>query len=349
MTGQVLGILGGGQLGRMTALAAARIGARCVVLDPAGRGSPAGQVAWEVVAGAYDDPAALARLADLCDAATYEFENIPVETVRALAARLPVRPGARLLEVSQDRAAEKRFLNEAGIPTAPWRAVESAGDIPPGPGLLKTRRMGYDGKGQAQLDDQTNRAAALASLGGPAIWEGLVDFACEASVIVARDAGGRAETYGPARNDHAGGILSRSTVPAGLDPETETRALALATRLAQAVELVGVLALELFITCDGDILANEIAPRPHNSGHWTIDACAVSQFENHARTALGLPLAAPGRYSGAVMDNLVGPEGLKTGLAALEKGQPGVHLYGKDAAPPGRKIGHITTLTHKRS
>jgi 5-(carboxyamino)imidazole ribonucleotide synthase len=344
---RTLGILGGGQLGRMTALAAARLGARCVVLDPGGRDTPAGQVAWRGVTGAFDDRCALRRFADMVDAATYEFENVPADSVAYLEKLVPVRPGARLLEVTQDRAAEKAFLNDAGVPTTPWRVVEGAGDIPPGPGVLKALRGGYDGRGQAMLAPDTDRAGALKTIGGaPALWEGRVDFAAECSVIVARDVHANVQTYGPARNTHAGGILVRSEVPARLDAATERAALTHARALAGALALVGVAAVEFFVLPDGGLLGNEVAPRPHNSGHWTIEACAASQFDAHARAALGLPLAdASLRCAGVVMDNLLGPEGLARGREALAAGHPGAHLYGKAEARPGRKMGHITTVT----
>jgi 5-(carboxyamino)imidazole ribonucleotide synthase len=344
VTHRTLGILGTGQLGRMTALAAARLGARCVVLGPGGRESPAGQVAWDTIEADYMDEDALARLADLSDAVTYEFENVPAASVAFLEQRsVPVRPGARLLEVGQNRAAEKAFLNAIGIKTAPWRVVRAPADIPDGPGLLKTLRMGYDGKGQARMEGEPARALASVG-GGPALWEGLVDFAAECSVIVARDVRGAVVTYGPARNTHAGGILASSEVPAGLDSATEGKALEMAMALAGAVDLVGVVGLELFVLPDGSLLANEIAPRPHNSGHWTIDACAVSQFENHARAALGLPVVELGRHSDAVMENLIGPEGMARVPALLSDPGACVHLYGKGETRPGRKMGHVTWL-----
>ena len=346
-----IGIIGGGQLGRMLAMAAARLGYRTVVLEPEAD-CPAAQVANRHIAAAYDDPAGLAELAELADVVTYEFENVPVAAVLGLAPRVGVLPPPLALEVAQDRLTEKTFLNKAGISTAPYKAVDSDADLEAalaafgGSGVLKTRRLGYDGKGQRMFRDAPRETVAgtWAEMGSvPLILEGLIDFKCEISVVAARDAAGNIAAYDPAENVHRDGILRRSTVPAAISRETAGKARAAAASLLDALGYVGVIGVEFFVLADGSVLANEIAPRVHNSGHWTEAACAISQFEQHIRAIAGLPLGDPARHCDCVMENLIGDE--VSGIARLA-GEPGVvlHLYGKKQARPGRKMGHFTRI-----
>jgi 5-(carboxyamino)imidazole ribonucleotide synthase len=347
---RTIGIVGGGQLGRMTALAAARLGYRCHVLTPE-RDSPAGQVAASVTIGEYEDPAAIANFAAGVDVVTFEFENVSAAGLDLLASLKPVRPAPAVLRTSQDRVAEKSFLNRARVPTAPWREVISRADLDRAveaiglPAVLKTTRLGYDGKGQRLLRRAAELDAAFAALAPkPLILEGLVDFACEISVIAARGGGGRAVAFDAVENRHRHHILDLTLAPAPIVQETAAEARAIALRVAEALDLVGLIAVEMFVDLDGRVLVNEIAPRPHNSGHWTIDACPVSQFELFVRAVAGLPLPPPSRHSDAVMKNLVGPEELALWPAILAT--PGLipHLYGKDEARPGRKMGHVTRL-----
>lgn len=341
----ILGILGGGQLGRMSAMAAARLGVKCVIFCPEGENSPAGQVSWKTVQGDYNDNDALSRFAQMCDFITYEFENIPISTVEFLQKLKPVHPDAKLLEISQDRAQEKAFLNSIGIETAPWKIVNCTNDIPDGNGILKTLRMGYDGKGQAVINENCDKQNALALIGGGrAIWEGLIDFKCEISVIIARDISGKSAIYDICLNEHKNAILHKTTIPCGLSDKTAEQAKDIAQKLANEVNLVGVATIELFVTQDDKLLANEIAPRAHNSGHWSIDACAVSQFENHIRAAIGLNIAQPNRHSDAIMENLIGAQGVSKAQELLKNSNACVHLYGKDEAREGRKIGHVTRI-----
>ncbi len=349
-----IGILGGGQLGRMLALAAAKLGHRVIVLDP-DPNAPAAQVSNRHIVAAYDDPAALDQLAKACDVVTYEFENVPDAAVHALEGRVPVHPNAHALGTAQDRLVEKTFLVEQGIATAPFRAVDSQVQLDTAVGelggrvILKTRRFGYDGKGQRRIDpgDGTGPGSlnAFTELGSvPLIAEGVVDFVAEASVIIGRSLSGEVRCFDPVRNRHHDGILRTSSVPAGLDPATDQAARAAAVDLVTALDYVGVLGLELFVLDDGSVLANEFAPRVHNSGHWTEAACIVSQFELHVRAITGLPLPSVERHSDAEMTNLVGDdvERLPTYLA-----EPNtmVHLYGKSEVRAGRKMGHVTQIS----
>lgn len=350
--GGVIGMLGGGQLGRMTAMAAARLGYRTHVFTPEAD-SPCAQVSAAGTVAGYDDHGALARFARACDVVTLEWENIPVATVEFLAGLVPVHPGAGVLAVTQDRALEKGFVNRQGIATAPWRPVRSPADAAAAaaalglPAILKTARLGYDGKGQVRLAPGDDVAAAWSELGGvDCVLEGFVDFACEVSVVVARGQDGALAAYPAVENRHRDGILDRTIAPASLDAAVLAEAGEVARRLADALGLVGVLAVEMFATRDGAILVNELAPRPHNSGHWTIDACATSQFEQLVRAVCGLPLGVPDAHSDAVMENLIGADADRwADLAA----QPGacLHLYGKKEARPGRKMGHVTRLFAK--
>lgn len=353
--GATIGILGGGQLGRMLAIAAARLGYRTLVLER-GADCPAAQLASGHVDAAYDDETALEILAAQCDVVTYEFENVPISAARSLAAKLPVLPPPSALEVTQDRLAEKQFLNSAGIPTAPFLAVDSDEELAQGlarfagSGVVKTRRMGYDGKGQRIFRDSPADAAAgtYVALGSvPLILEGLIPFEREISVIAARGQNGRTTSYDPVENRHRDGILRRSTVPAAISKETAEAARAAAHRIADALDYVGVLAVEFFVLEGGAVLANEIAPRVHNSGHWTEAACAVSQFEQHIRAIAGLPLGDPARHSDAVMENLIGHEVWRA-PALLEEPSLVLNLYGKAKTRPGRKMGHVTRLLRRR-
>ncbi|MDA8051953.1 MAG: 5-(carboxyamino)imidazole ribonucleotide synthase [Rhodospirillales bacterium] len=346
----VIGIVGGGQLGRMTALAAARLGYRCHILTPE-RESPAGQVAAYVTEGEYEDPGAIAAFAAGVDVVTFEFENVSAGGLELLAALKPVRPAPAVLRVSQDRIREKSFLNGAGVPTAPWRRVETRAELAAAvaaiglPAVLKTTRLGYDGKGQSLLVRPEDLETAFVALAPkPLVLEGFVDFACELSVVAARGEDGRAVAFDAVENRHRQHILDLTLAPAQVGEEIAAEARGIALRVAEALELVGLIAVEMFVDRGGRVLANEIAPRPHNSGHWTIDACPASQFELFVRAVAGLPLPEARRHSDAVMKNLVGPE--EAALWGEILAAPGLipHLYGKAEARPGRKMGHVTRL-----
>ena len=353
---KILGILGGGQLGRMTALAAAEIGVQTIIFCPE-RECPASHVSAGTYFADYDDEKALEEFAGMVDVISYEFENIPVETVRFLQKFKPVYPDDKTLEISQDRTVEKKFLNDIGVPTARWKRIDSASDITNAIDewgvdslLLKSRRFGYDGKGQRpyyrgeDIEDAWNRLGEQ-----PLIAEEFVSFEREISMIIARDKLGQISVYGPMENEHKNSILHKTTVPVeGLSDKLAKQAHKYAHLLAEAVDLIGVLALELFVTTDGDVLANEIAPRPHNSGHWTIDACAVSQFENHVRTVCGFNVGSSLRHSDAVMLNLIG-EDMNDAPKYLEMENTCLHVYGKRDVREGRKMGHVTILSPKTS
>lgn len=354
--GSTIGILGGGQLGRMTALAAARLGYRCHAFCPE-PDSPLGQVTDRATRAAYDDAAALDAFARAVDIVTFEFENIPIDTVRRLGDRVPVRPGPAALEICQDRVLEKRFVGDRGLACAPFRAVADAAAVQDAlaevglPAVLKTARLGYDGKGQALIRTPDEVADAWAAVGQPAvpgrvapcILEGFVDFAFEASVIAARGLDGSVIVYTPAHNIHHDHILAESRVPAPLSPEAVQAAGEVGRRLIEGLDLIGLLAVELFVTPDGGLLVNEMAPRPHNSGHWTQDACVTSQFEQLVRAICGLPLGAVDRTGDAAMSNLLGHA---VGGWSEILAEPGahLHLYGKAEAKPGRKMGHVNRV-----
>lgn len=351
--GATIGILGGGQLGRMTAAAAIALGYRCHVYCPI-EDSPAKQTTSLATTASYQDKDALARFADTVDVITFEFENVPADTAEFLAARKPVRPGPNALRTAQDRLAEKDFLRSIGVATAPYRAVGSEAELRSAvemigrPAILKTVRMGYDGKGQTAIRAETDLGAAWAGFGTKAgILEGFVEFACEVSVIVARSEGNRWATYAPVENQHTHGILDTTIAPARVTPEVAMRAEAITRYVAEKLDIVGLIAVEMFVTHDGDVLVNEIAPRPHNSGHWTVDACYTSQFEQLVRAICGLPLGSPEHHSDAVMKNLIGADIAKWRDAINDPLQK-VHLYGKDEAKPGRKMGHVTKLIPRR-
>ena len=346
--GSVIGILGGGQLGRMTAMAAARLGYRCHVLAPEAD-SPAADVAAAFTCAGYDDEAALRGFAEGVDVVTLEFENVPLAALDRLAALRPVRPSAAVLRVTQDRLAEKDFIAGLGIPVTAYARVDSAADLHRavaelGPGVLKTTRLGYDGKGQVRVDAGSDLAGAVAGLRQEVlIHEAWVDFALELSVVTARSPGGEVASYVPVENRHRHHILDVTLAPAVIAAETAARAVAMAERIAVALDLEGLLAVEMFLARDGRLLVNELAPRPHNSGHWTIDACAVSQFEQQVRAVCGLPLGDPARFADAEMTNLIGDD-VARWLELLAEPGARLHLYGKRDARPGRKMGHVTRL-----
>jgi 5-(carboxyamino)imidazole ribonucleotide synthase len=350
--GATIGIVGGGQLGRMLAIAAARLGYRTAVLEPQAD-CPAAQVANRHIMAAYDDAAGLAELAKISDVVTYEFENVPVSAAVRLAEQVPLHPPARALEVSQDRFTEKSFLNGLGISTAAFRAVDSVEDARTAHAafgeraILKTRRLGYDGKGQIRLDPGDDAGRAFAELGGSGlIMEALVAFEREISVVAARGVDGAVAAYEPAWNVHREGILRSSSVPSGAPLTAEAAARDAAFAILEALDYVGVIGVEFFVLADDGVLVNEIAPRVHNSGHWTEAACAVSQFEQHIRAIAGLPLGAATRHSDCVMENLIGEEFAR---AAELLAEPNVvlNLYGKTEPRPGRKMGHFTRLERR--
>ena len=351
--GATIGILGGGQLGRMLALAGARLGLRAHIYSDEPEAT-AFQVADARTHASYDDEGALEAFAAACDLVTFEFENVPDVTARFLSDHVPVAPSAYALSVAQDRFVEKSFVSGLGIATAPFadvtdrasavRAFEELG----GPCVLKTRRLGYDGKGQLKLMRAEDAERGLDALGGvPAIIEKFVDFQFEASVVAARGHDGSFAAYDPVQNEHQDHILRRSTVPAPLSDAQAAEAVTIARRIAEALDYVGVLGVELFVPRSGALIVNEIAPRVHNSGHWTLEACVVSQFEQHMRAIAGWPLGDPSRHSDAVMENIIGAEHDRWLAYAGE--HAGLHLYGKGEARRGRKMGHITRLTPKTS
>ena len=347
--GSTIGIVGGGQLGRMLSVAAAQLGYKCHILDPH-EDPPAAHVAAAFTRAAYDDEAAIEAFGRTVDVATYEFENLPVAPLAILGDKL--RPSTRSLEIAQDRASEKEFIERCGARVAPWRAVSSATEVEAAvealglPVVLKTRRYGYDGKGQAWILEAGQAAATWESIGRePAVAEAGIAFAAEFSVIVARWADGGHVVWDSPENAHGGGILRRSTVPCGAAVAAqvaEARKAALA--IAEALDHVGVLTVEFFASADGP-LVNEIAPRVHNSGHWTIEGAVTSQFEQHIRAICGLP---PGSTDlagqGAVMDNLIGDD-LNGWPELVADPTAHVHIYGKGEARPGRKMGHVTRVT----
>lgn len=349
--GSTIGILGGGQLGRMLALAAARLGFRCHIFCPDPE-SPAFDVSAQRTVAAYTDAAALEIFARSVDVVTYEFENVDVAAVERLAAIVPVRPGAKPLAVSQDRLAEKSFLRDLGIDTAPFAQVDDLRSLKAAieaiglPAILKTRRLGYDGKGQAILRSPGEAEAALAAIAvAPAILEGFVDFEREVSVIAVRALDRTTAAYDVPENVHRNGILHTSTVPAGISGATAVEAQRIAAEITAALDYVGVIGVEFFVA-EAEVprlLVNEFAPRVHNSGHWTEDACAVSQFENHIRAIAGWPFGPTARHADAVMTNLIGDDAAEWEKLAADP-DARLHLYGKRQARPGRKMGHVTRV-----
>lgn len=349
--GATIGILGGGQLGRMLALAAARLGFDVVILTPE-IDAPASRVARETLIAAYDDPDALARLADLSDVITYEFENVPaaaVERLKGLGA--PVAPGGQALAVAQDRVAEKTFLNEAGVKTVAFATVDSAQEAAEAakllgvPALMKTRREGYDGKGQKWVEHAAEAGAVFEALGGvPCILEAPADFVRELSIIAARGRDGGLAVYPIGENHHESGILRRTVAPARAAPDLAAQAERIAAQILTRLDYVGVIGVELFELADGRLLANEIAPRVHNTGHWTQDGCEVCQFEQHIRAVAGWPLGPTEARARVEMVNLLGEEAEAWAKFAAEP-ETRLHLYGKREAKPGRKMGHVNRLS----
>jgi len=334
-------------LGRMLALAAARLGLKTCIYNDASD-APAFQVTPNAIIAPYDDLDRLGRFADACDVVTFEFENLPAHAIAHLGEHVPVRPGAHALAMTQDRLTEKTFVEKLGLKTAPFFEVSSAEQARQafqklgGKGILKTRRFGYDGKGQAKVTSAEEAEKAFASFkGAPAILEGFVDFSYEASVVAAHGADGAFAAYDPPENDHENHILRRSTVPSRLTAAQVDEAKAIAKKIGDALDYFGVFAVELFVGKTGELLVNEIAPRVHNTGHWTIEACQCSQFEQHIRAVAGWSLGDPARHADAVMENIIGAEA--DAWETLAK-SGALHLYGKSEARPGRKMGHLTRL-----
>jgi 5-(carboxyamino)imidazole ribonucleotide synthase len=348
LPGATIGILGGGQLGRMLGVAAAQLGYRTHVLAP-DRESVAAQTAASMTRADYHNRIVLADFADACDVVTYEFENIALGPVEWLAERVPVHPHPRALAIAQERIAEKRFVEEVGGRPARWAAVDSRATLATAiahvgtPAVLKTARFGYDGKGQVRLDNPADADAAWEAIGGPAVLEAFVPFTHEFSILIARGADGATVRYDPPHNIHRDAILRSSVLPAPAEVLAQAdEATALARRIAERLEYVGILACEFFVGADGPVF-NEMAPRVHNSGHWTIEGAETSQFENHIRAICGLPLGSTALTGTRVtLDNLIGDAPWQAVLT-----EPGahLHLYGKGTARPGRKMGHVTRVT----
>ncbi len=349
--GAVIGILGGGQLGRMLSTAAAELGFDVHIFtdEP---DSPASRVSARTIVAAYDDANALADFADSVDVVTTEFENVPAATADILrSAGALVRPDPNALALAQDRIEEKSFFNKLGVETAPFAAVTTRGELDAAldkigiPAILKTRRLGYDGKGQARIMREEDADVAYAAMmGQAAVLEGLCAFDREVSIVAARGADGAFSAYDLTENEHRGGILHRSVAPASGGAEISARAAAMTHLVAQALDYVGVLAIEFFVMPDGRLLANEMAPRVHNSGHWTMDACRTGQFEQHIRAVAGWPLGSPERLVDAEMINLIGDD-VNAWQSIAEDTNARLHLYGKREARAGRKMGHVTRLT----
>jgi len=353
LPGATLGVMGSGQLGRMFAIAARRMGYRVHTFSPE-YDTPTGQVADKEVTASYDDEAAVREFARGIAVLTFEFENVPSRTIEWAAAHCPVRPAGSVLHICQHRLREKEFLSGAGIPVAPFRKIESAAQLVAAaqeiglPGVLKTAAFGYDGKGQRKLAPGDDLNAAWAPFeGAPAVLEKFITFEREISVMVARGVDGAISTWPVFENEHAHHILDITYCPARIPEETAARARSLAVKVAEALELVGVLAVEMFLQADGTILVNELAPRPHNSGHLTFDACLTSQFEQQVRAVCGLPLGGTDLLRPAAMANLLGDvwsKGEPNWPALLAEPVVKLHLYGKATAKPGRKMGHLTAL-----
>lgn len=341
---RTIGILGGGQLGRMLSVAAARLGLRTHIFEP-GANPPAADVAHQLTTASYDDEAALCAFANSVDVITYEFENIPTSALDVLDALRPIRPNRQALATSQDRLTEKTFLQSIGLATAPFAAVDDAQSLEAAlaeigaPAILKTRTLGYDGKGQVRITDPSKASDAFAQMkGAPAILEGFVHFSHEVSVIGARGIDGEVACYEPGENLHEDGILRTTTVPARLSPAHRTDAVLIAAKILNALDYVGIMGVELFVTSSG-LVVNEVAPRVHNSGHWTQNGCAVDQFEQHIRAVAGWPLGDGNKHSDVVMENLIGSDMER--LPELAKSGAAIHLYGKSEVKDGRKMGHV--------
>jgi 5-(carboxyamino)imidazole ribonucleotide synthase len=347
-TGATIGILGGGQLGRMLSVAAARLGFRTHIFEP-GANPPAGDVAHALTTAGYDDVDALTAFAKSVDIVTFEFENIPTDALDVIENITPIRPNREALRTSQDRLVEKQFLEGLGLTVAPCADIANAADLEAAmttigaPSILKTRRFGYDGKGQSRLRSADDAAGALADMAGnPAVLEGFVNFTAEVSVIAARSPSGEVACFDPGENVHRDGILHTTTVPARLSAAQRMDAVLLAAKILNALDYVGVLGVELFVTPQGFIV-NEIAPRVHNSGHWTQNGCAVDQFEQHIRAVAGWPLGDGSRYADVVMENLIGDDMDRVPELAKQR-DTALHLYGKADVKPGRKMGHVNIV-----
>lgn len=347
--GSTIGILGGGQLGRMLSVAAARLGLKTHVFEP-GANPPAADVAHAVTTASYDDHAALKTFAASCDVVTFEFENVPTDALDVIEALVPIRPGREALRISQDRLTEKAFLQSLGLSVAPFAGITDAASLDAAiadigtPSILKTRRFGYDGKGQARLRGPDDAASALADMNGaPSVLEGFINFSHEVSVIAARSITGDVACFDPGENVHRNGILHTTTIPARLSSAQRTDAVLMAAKILNALDYVGVLGVELFVTPKG-LIVNEIAPRVHNSGHWTQNGCMVDQFEQHIRAVSGWPLGDGSRYADVVMENLIGNDMDRVSALAVEK-DTALHLYGKAEIKPGRKMGHVNRIT----
>ncbi len=356
--GSTIGIFGGGQLGRFLAMAASKLGLRTAIYAPEAD-SPAFQVASQRWQASYSDEDALAEFAKACDVVTFEFENVPAATLQMAARYTSVRPPARAAEIAQDRISEKRFLSGIDLPTAPHAAIESENDLPAaalllaeaGAGILKIAREGYDGKGQARVSSEAELRSSFLKFAAPCVLEGLVRFSMEISVIAVRAAQGGVFFYDCPENTHGGGILRKSTVPASCSAQHQALAQEITARVANALGYCGVLGVEFFVMPEGSerrLLVNEIAPRVHNSGHWTMEACAISQFENHIRAVAGWPVGSVARHSDAMMTNLIGEEAL--GWRGILEKDPGasLYLYGKSDVRAGRKLGHVTQISPRK-
>ena len=347
-TGATIGILGGGQLGRMLSVAASRLGLKAHIYEP-GANPPAGDVAHQVTTASYEDEAALTAFGKSVDVITYEFENIPTSALDLLETLAPIHPGRQALATSQDRLTEKTFLQDLGLQTAPFADIANEDDLQAAlgtigtPSILKTRRFGYDGKGQARIMSPADAPGAFTDMAGaPAILEGFVEFTREVSVIGARGPDGAVACYDPGENVHKNGILDTTTVPATLSPSQRTDAVLIAARILNALDYVGVMGVELFVTPKG-LIVNEIAPRVHNSGHWTQNGCTICQFEQHIRAVAGWPLGDGKRHSNVVMENLIGDDVLR--VPELATTGAAIHLYGKTEVKAGRKMGHVNRVT----
>ncbi len=350
-TGSVIGILGGGQLGRMLSVAASRLGFKTCVFEPGGD-CPASHVANYHFQASYEDETALQKFADACDVITYEFENIPTSALDLIESTRAIHPNRRALATSQDRLAEKDFLTDLGLKVAPYAKVDDLTDLQAAitqigaPSILKTLRFGYDGKGQARIMSASDAETALAEMkGAPAVLEGFVDFTHEISVIGARAQDGQVACFDPGENVHRDGILHTTTVPANVPARLKTDAVLLAGQILNALDYVGVLGVELFVTPQG-LLVNEIAPRVHNSGHWTQNGCLIDQFEQHIRAITGWPLGDGTRHADCVMENLIGDDMTRVPDLAADP-SVALHLYGKAEIKPGRKMGHVNRITPK--
>lgn len=347
-TGSVIGILGGGQLGRMLSVAASRLGLRTHIFEP-GSNPPAGQVADRVTTASYDDVSALQSFAASVDVITYEFENVPAAVFDAIGTNTPVRPDMRALETAQNRITEKRFMEQIGLRVAPFAEVLSEADLSAAleevgvPAILKTQQFGYDGKGQIRIGDGDAPSGIWPQMkDAPCVLEGFVEFEREVSVIGARGIDGQVACFDPGENVHRGGILHTTTVPAHLSASQRTDAVLLTGQILNALDYVGVVGVELFVTKQG-LIVNEIAPRVHNSGHWTQNGCAIDQFEQHIRAIAGWPLGDGSRLQDVEMENLIGEDMTRVAQLATDP-NVSLHLYGKADVKPGRKMGHLNRV-----